>query len=278
MRDRIKRSQVAGMNLMYRWYSFEYFLDAMEKLGFESISIWGGPPHFDCDCMGYEDCARIRREVEKRNLAITGFLVTASNYRYQIGVEEHDQRERVFRYFRNGILAAEELGSPYMSVNSGWGYWNHDREEAFRRAADMLYRLCCEGEKHHVKIVMESLKSLETQLVVTLEDTKRMEQAVSHPYFRLMADTGALAYNGESLEDWFACFGDRIEAMHFVDGMHLTWGDGGSPLDEMMVSLIKHNYQGCLALETSGARYFADPMAADRKALQILGRFLAPEK
>lgn len=274
MEGRVKRGQIAGMNLMYKWYSFDYFLESMEELGFESISLWGGPPHFDCDYLGYQDCTRIASKVRRRGLSVTGFLVTGSNYRYQIAAEERDQREHVFQYFRNGILACEELGSANMSVNSGWGYYSHDREEALKRSRDMIARLCREAKEHHVLITMESLKSCETNLVITLEDAKRMEKAVCHPAFRLMADTGAIAYNGERLEDWFQCFGDRIASIHFVDGMHLAWGEGKSPLDDMMMSLVRHRYQGCLALETSGGKYFSNPREADRKAMTILDRFI----
>lgn len=274
MEGMIKRKQIAGMNLMYKWYSFDYFLDSMVELGFESISLWGGPPHFDCDYLGYQDCIRIGSQVRSRGLSIEGFLVTGSNYRYQIATEEKEQREHVFQYFRNGILACEELGSPCMSVNSGWGYYSHDREEAFKRSRDMLARLCREAKEHHVLITMESLKSCETNLAVTLEDAKRMEKEVDSPAFRLMADTGAIAYNGERLEDWFGCFGDRIASIHFVDGMHLAWGEGKSPLDDMMMSLVRHRYQGCLALETSGGKYFSNPREADRKAMTILNRFI----
>lgn len=274
MEGKIKRRQIAGMNLMYKWYSFEYFLNSMEELGFESISLWGGPPHFDCDYLGYQDCTRIRSAAGRRGLSITGFLVTGSNYRYQIATEEREQWEHVFQYFRNGILACEELGSPYMSINSGWGYLNHDREEALKRSRDMIVRLCQEAQEHHVLITMESLKACETNLVVTMEDAKRMDEAVHHPAFRLMADTGAIVYNEERLEDWFRCFGNRIGAIHFVDGMHLAWGDGKSALDDMMMSIVKHGYQGCLALETSGKKYFPNPKEADRKAMAILNRFV----
>lgn len=37
LKGKIKRKQIAGMNLIYKWHTFEYFLDAMEELGFESI-------------------------------------------------------------------------------------------------------------------------------------------------------------------------------------------------------------------------------------------------
>lgn len=274
MSKKIKRKQIAGMNLMYKWHTFDYFLESMEELGFESISLWGGPPHFDCDHLSYQDCKRIRSQVKDHGLSIIGFLVTGSNYRYQIATEEPAQREHVFQYFRNGILACEELGSPFISINSGWGYLNHDREEAFKRSGDMIRRLCVEAEEHGVFIAMESLKACETNLVVTLEDAVRMEREVDHPAFRLMADTGAIAYNGERLEDWFLAFGEHIGAMHFVDGMHLTWGDGKSPLDDMMASILHHGYEGSLGLETSGGGYLRDPKEADRKAMKMLSRFI----
>ena len=89
-----------------------------------------------------------------------------------------------------------------------------------------------------------------------------------------MADTGAIGYNKERLEDWFDCFGKQIRSIHFVDGMHLTWGDGKSGLDDMIKSIITHEYQGCLALETSGSAYLPDPIEADRKAMRILSPFL----
>lgn len=37
----LKRSQIAGMNLSYRYFSFDYFLDSMERIGFQSVEIWG---------------------------------------------------------------------------------------------------------------------------------------------------------------------------------------------------------------------------------------------
>ena len=275
MNGMIRRSQIAGMNLVYKYYPFRYFLDSMQELGFTTISVWGGPPHFDCDHLSYQDCKRIVSDAASRNLTIGGFLVTGSNYRYQIA--EDGQSERMFQYFKNGILAWEELGSPVCSVSSGWGYFDRDREESFRRSRDMLYRLSEEAQRHHVCLVMESLKSLETNLCTTIDDTERMYHEVNHPSFQIMADTGAIAYAHERLEDWFQRFGKAIRSMHFVDGMHQEWGDGMSALDDMMLSIARHNYTGILALETSAGKYMRDPKAADQKAMRILERFIMDE-
>lgn len=274
MKMKLQHSQIAGMNLIYKWHTMDYFLDAMQELGFEAISIWGGPPHFDCDWKGWQDTAPIRKGAAHRGLSIAGFLVTSTNYRYQVGITERDHRERAFQYFSNGIRAAAEAGSPSVGINTGWGYRDMDREEAFKRSADMLNRLCDVCRENGVVLALESLKALETTIGVHLEDCQRIFDMVDHPSLRIMPDTGAIAYNKERLEDWFAAFGDRIVALHFVDGMHQEWGEGQSPLDDMIATLVMHRFQGPLMLETSAGKYMVHPKEADRKAMAVLSRFI----
>ena len=149
-----------------------------------------------------------------------------------------------------------------------------DREEAFKRCADMLYRLCDVCRENGVYLALESLKSLETTVGVTLSDIKRMADEINHPSLRIMPDTGAVSYNGERLEEWFQVFGEKIIALHFVDGMHQAWGDGGSPLADMMQTLEQHGFKGPLMLETSAGKYMTDPKEADRKAMAVLSRFV----
>ena len=38
--------QLAGVNLEYRLYPFEYFLAAQQKLGVRTIELWGGRAPF----------------------------------------------------------------------------------------------------------------------------------------------------------------------------------------------------------------------------------------
>lgn len=42
----INREQIAGMNIHYLFYSLDYFLDKQAELGFKTIELWGGAPHF----------------------------------------------------------------------------------------------------------------------------------------------------------------------------------------------------------------------------------------
>lgn len=124
------------------------------------------------------------------------------------------------------MKAGEELGIETMAINSGWGYWNEDREEAWKRSREMLSRLADEAAKHNINLAMESLRPQESQLVVTLADAKRMHDEVNHPNLKVMIDTTAMGVAGETIDEWFDTFGDEIIHMHFIDGNpygHLIW-------------------------------------------------------
>lgn len=57
-----------------------------------------------------------------------------------------------------------------MQCNSGWGYWNEDREEAWKRSREMLSRLADKAVELGLHLVMESLRPQESQLVTTLAE------------------------------------------------------------------------------------------------------------
>ena len=49
----LRREQIAGMNIHYIMWSLDYFLDAQQRLGFESIELWCAEPHVTLDHTGY---------------------------------------------------------------------------------------------------------------------------------------------------------------------------------------------------------------------------------
>ncbi|MBM6830242.1 TIM barrel protein [Anaerotignum lactatifermentans] len=274
---KISREQVAGMNIHYVNYSLDYFLDTQRKLGFRTIELWCGAPHVGLDHLGYYEAAALKKKIAARDLRVC--VVTPENclYPYQVGAKEAALRERSFAYFRNGILLAEELEVPMMEINSGWGYWNEPREEAWKRSQEMLSRLAEEAAAHGVTLVMENLRPEESQIVTTLEDTKRMIAAVGSPAFKPMADLCAVSVAGETLEDWFLAFGKDLRHMHFIDGDpygHLVWGDGIHHLGKEIAVLNQYGYTGCLGQELTEGKYFADPAAADFRNMKNFERYI----
>ena len=126
-------------------------------------------------------------------------------------------------------------------------------------------------------LCMESLRPEESNLVVTLADARRMLDQVASPHLTPMVDTTAMGVAGESLEEWFAEFGDgAIRNMRFIDGDpygHLVWGDGKHSMDDFVRVLNAHGFEGYLGQEITDGRYFDDPAAADRHNMDAFERY-----
>lgn len=273
----INRDRIAGMNIHYLYYSLPYFLDAQQKLGVKTIELWAGAPHFFLDSMSYSDCAKVRHEVESRGMQVKILTPENCTYQYQFAAQEPELYEKSFAYFANALKAGEELGVETMAINSGWGYWNEDREEAWKRSREMLSRLADEAAKHNINLAMESLRPQESQLVVTLADAKRMHDEVNHPNLKVMIDTTAMGVAGETIDEWFDTFGDEIIHMHFIDGNpygHLIWGDGNHPLGEWIDTVVRRGYKGYFGQEITDFDYFEDPASHDKRNMEAYKPYL----
>ncbi len=264
----IKREQVAGMNIHYLFYSLDYFLDTQQKLGFKTIELWGGAPHFFMDSMSYQNCREVRKKISERDLRVHVFTPENCTYQYQMAAQTPELFEKSYQYFRNGLQVASELGCRYMQTNSGWGYWNEDREEAWKRSREMISRLADEAGKLGIQLAMESLRPQESQLVVSLPDAKRMFDEVNSPNLKILIDTTAMSVQGETIDEWFSVFGDQIVHTHFIDSNpygHLAWGCGNRNMKEYLESLQRNHYIGCLGQELTEFDYFENPAKVDRK-------------
>ena len=278
-------SQIAAMNQHYRNWSLETFLRVQEELGFESLELWLGPPHFYLDRLRCDDCGAVRKKAEAHHLHIVAVTSSSFAWQYQYAASPREIWESARAYFQNGIRAAAELGAKIMTVNSGWGTRDEPVEDSARRSEEMLRDLAEFAWAHGVTLALESLTSAETKIADTLEKTRRLWKQVDHPGLKLMADTVALGYQGESLEQWFEAFGDNLIHTHFVDMAqsaksddHLIWGDGDFSLPSMLETLKKYNFKGYLSQEIVADRYRENPMEADRKNRDALEQWVKRER
>lgn len=273
----IDRNQIAGMNIHYLYYSLDYFLDVQQELGFKSIELWGGAPHFYLDTMGYEDVKAVRKKMTDRGLTPRVFTPENCTYQYQYAAQTPLLFEKSYKYFENGLQVASELGCKMMQCNSGWGYWNEDREEAWKRSREMISRLADKAGELGITMVMESLRPQESNLVTTLKDCKRMFDEVNSPNLKILIDTTAMTVAGETLEQWFEVFGKDVYHTHFIDSApygHLYWGDGKADLKAYLEVLKKYGYTGFLGQELTDGEYFDDPKAVDTKNMAAFEKYM----
>lgn len=227
--------------------------------------------------MGYQDAKVVRKKIESRGLQVKVFTPENVMYQYQMAAQTPELFEKSFQYFKNGLQVASELGCKIMQTNSGWGYWNEDREEAWKRSREMISKLADEAGKLGICLAMESLRPQESQLVVTLKDAKRMYDEVNSPNLKILIDTTAMSVQGETIDDWFDVFGDEVIHTHFIDSNpygHLAWGFGNRSLQEYLEALNRHNYQGCLGQELTEFDYYENPGEIDRKNMAAFEPFI----
>lgn len=281
MSEHLKRNQPAGMNIHWLFYSLDDFLDSQQHIGFESIELWGGMPHVELDRLSYFDAKEIRYKIEKRGMKVHVFTPENCTYPYQFAAKGERYVQHTYDYFTNGLRMASELGCDVMAVNSGWGYWNENREEAWKRSREMLHRLAEFGETVGVTLAMETLRPQESQLVINIADARRMYDEVGHPNLKLMIDTCAMAVSGETIAQWFEEFGvENIRDIHFIDGTpygHLIWGDGNRDMTAYVHDLNTYGYEGYLGQEITDFKYFNNPGEADKKNFAAFQKFFVDD-
>ena len=84
----LHRRQVAGFNIHYLYYPVDYFFDAQQRAGIQSLEFWGGAPHFWMDYMTYDNCQIIRRKAQARGLDIAVFYAEYFGYNEPVAAPE----------------------------------------------------------------------------------------------------------------------------------------------------------------------------------------------
>ncbi len=271
---RIKKDQIALMNIQYKYHPFRKFLDDAVKYQVKNIEIWCAAPHFHLDDLTYLDIKRIKHEIDSRNLNVVCYTPEQCVYPVNIAAESRDERRRSLKFFENNLRAASELGADKLLVTSGWGYFdNSNREEAWKYAAEGIYNLAECGVRHGIKIALEVLRKDESNLVNDLASLRQMMDELNHDQIGAIMDTCPMNLAGESPKVYLDALGDRLIHVHFIDGNprgHLAWGDGILDMDRYLQELSDGGYQGYLSLEITDGRYFMDPEQSVRRSIEKL--------
>jgi fructoselysine 3-epimerase len=270
--------QIAGMNVHYYYYPFEYFLDVQRKLGCSNIELWGGTPHIWVNHLSYNDCNKIKREIDKRGQKIVVFTPESTSYRYSLCASEPDRHRKSMEYYKKCIKVSAELGAPYMCINATGKYEDESYDAAWERCVESVYRLCEDAKHEGVEIAIETLCVEQSGIMNTLAELVRLFSEVKSSNLKAVLDTVSVESAGESINQWFQALGEDIVHTHFVDGRNdsnrLIWGDGCYPLDRFLRKLDENGYKGYLGQEITARSYYENPEEADMKNIKALRRFI----
>ena len=270
---KIRKEQLAVMNIQYRYYPFRKFLDDAVKYRIKNIEVWGAAPHFHLEDLTYLEIKQIRSDIERRGLKVVCYTPEQCVYPINIAADSRDERRRSLKFFENHIRAAE-IGADKILVTSGWGYFDgSNREEAWKHAVQGIYDLAECGACHGIRIALEVLRKDESNLVNDLPSLVHMLDELNHDRIGAILDTCPMNLAGETPKDYLDALGSRLIHVHFIDGAprgHLAWGDGILDMRRYLNELSDGGYQGYLSLEITDGRYYLDPECSVRQSVEQL--------
>ena len=255
--SKIVPSQLAGTNMLYAQYSFQYFLDSMQRLGVQNIEVYGCSPHFhfyDCE----NPVPTLRRQIHDSGLKVISMMPEENTYPVNIAAKEKRVRDNTVELYKRFMDAAAELDCHQMLLCPGRPYRDEPFSVGFAYSRDSIERLLEHSRQTDVALCYETLRIGESILTSNLEDTCRMIEAINDPYLQVCVDTVPVYAAGEKVESYFARLGSKITHFHLVDGApdgHLMWGDGTQNVDEHLDALRKYHYSRYITMETAAGKY-----------------------
>ncbi|WP_035040009.1 sugar phosphate isomerase/epimerase family protein [Catonella morbi] len=278
---KISINQFAVMSVQYFHYSFDYYLKSMKECGIKMVDLWGAIPHYcRLDYPFIEDARQklneMKQKMKNNGQKVVVYTPETLAYPYSFSSPDEAVRKRTVDYFAMAMEDALYLGTDKLFINSGCGLLDHFREESFGYLIDTFKRIAKLAEEKGIKLLLEQLQPYESNLVVNLQDVKRVLQEVNSPNFYVCVDVVAMAVAGESLKEYFEELGrDRIQLIHFADSCHYILGDGELPLEKYLKTLEEYEYDGLIDLEINDSIYWENPHESIARSVQWLENYFS---
>lgn len=263
----IQLNQFAAMNMVYNRHSFSYFLDSLDRLNINNFELWTGAPHLNHFIDTLSDAAKVRKEVEAREKKIVCVTPEQVMYPHNIAASNKELREWSLEYFLKYIDMTAEVGADKMLCCAGWGDYDGDKEEAWKRSVENLWKMTQRAKQNGIILAFEILQPFESNLVNDLASTKRMMDTIVDDSFKLCVDTVPVRVGGNTLQEFFDEFGERICHVHLTDGTpsgHMPCGTGNHDVENYIQTLNNVNYDKYITLEIGDTSWCVEPERATR--------------
>lgn len=261
----VRLEQIAPMNHIYRFYELKDYFKTISDIGYKSIDLWTCGAHYLLDHNSYQQTKPIKDMLKKYGLSVICITPEQTCPKpHNMASKSPELIKRTRAYFQNAILAASELECSKVSISSGWQFLSEPRKDAWNRSVEMVGTLCSFAEKYGVYLTMETLSPQSTTLVNTIHDMEKMMEEVNSRNFTVTIDLDTITNAGESIQQYFDVFGEKVNHCHYMDHKkdfigHLAWGDGESIPGKDFEEFNKNNYKGHFTLEYTLNMYFKEP-------------------
>ncbi len=267
----LKRNQLIGANFGFQHFPFEKAAAAIRDFGFTRMELWGVAPHLDLFHLTERKLDDVARVLNDNGLSVRSY--TPEQVLYPINIASGDpelRRDSIEKFCRGADICAR-LGADYLFLTPGRGF-ESEPAAAWARSADAIAQIAGYAGSLGIRCLLEPLQRTESNIVTDLDGLRRLYGEIGADTMDVVLDLVAMATAVDTVDDYLACFGDRLTHVHIVDGTpagHLVWGDGNLPLGDYLRRLGEVGFSGTLTFEPFGnGSYALDPVAAWKRNLE----------
>lgn len=263
----------------YQRNPLENIFEDAKRFGYDYIELWGGRPHAYAPDLLAGEIDEVLRLRDKYGVPITGWCPEHNAYPYNFMIGSERQREDAVRYLKLCMDAGVKLGSDYMLISPAHaGY-----ETTYTEMHDRLYKTCEELAKYAenvgIKIVVEPLTTMESNVFKNANDLVDLFEHVDSPNLLAMMDIVPPFQQQEQMMSYFSKLGEKLYHLHIVDSngvddSHVMPGEGVLPMKELLQEIRDYGYTGTATIELV-LGYINEPRLYAKRAINNVRGMLA---
>ena len=265
----------------YQRNPLENIFEDAARFGYDYIELWGGRPHAFAPDLLDGEIDEVLRLRDKYGVPITGWCPEHNGYPFNFMIGSERQREDAVRYLKLCLDAGVKLGSDYMLISPAHaGY-----ETTYAEMHDRLYRTCEElaryAENVGIKIVVEPLTTMESNVFKSANDLVDLFEHVDSPNLLGMMDIVPPFQQQEQMMSYFSKLGEKMYHLHIIDSngvddSHVMPGEGVLPMKELLQEIRDYGYEGTATIELVTG-YINEPRLYAKRAIKNVRAMLEEE-
>ena len=274
--------RIAISNFNYRRWSFDYFLDSVQKLGLKNIELCGCHPHFTSFEAEEFPVRELAARIEAAGIGVPVIMPEQNFLPVNIAAVNPFLRAESIKQLRFYIENAQVFGCSKVVIYPGKAFMAHPHSEGWMYARESVKQLCEIGKEYGVSLLMSPVSAFVSDLMTDCKTAERMLREVGADNLEVCVNSSILGYAGDTLETYFEAFGDKIGHVQLADAVEdcdqLAWGEGNVNLAGQISVLEKYHYEGSVSMELLMEEYAEDPHGVHAGSLEYMKSHMEEER
>lgn len=256
-----KAEHILVHTFYYTHNSFETMVRSLSENGVTDLEFYGSAPHL-CEMYRYtrdehqEMLEGKKKLLDEYGIRIRCIFVPMLDCPVNIADENEEIREFSIAYVKRFINDAEYLGVKGILIDSGFGLYDKNKQEAWERSYQGLKTIGDYADMHGVDVYLRPVGT-SSNIVSNLHDLQKMLQQLGCSRMKACADLNIAAGNGEQMEEYISAFGRQLGYVrigNFSEKGELCEGKGLDVFFSVQETLEASEYCGDIGIEIGWER------------------------